>query len=113
MRLLIRHIYLLALPPVLLRRLLAGLGVTGFADFSRKKSRSPVGTKPGIANKELDIIVVKTQEGFPITTVGNDRVGEKIFVVRSVLGSLEKGEAPFECQKKPDKPPKYNSRETQ
>jgi len=56
----------------------------------------------------------KNQDGFPIKTVGNDRVGKRLFVVRSVVDSLEKGDAPWECQKEGlDKPVKYDSRETQ
>jgi hypothetical protein len=90
----------------------AGLGVSGFAYFSRKKSRSPAGAKPGLTNNQLDIMVVKTQDRFPIKNVGNARVGERLFVVRSIIGSLEKGEAPFECQReKPGEPLKYHFRE--
>ncbi len=49
----------------------------------------------------------KNQDGFPITTVGNDRVGENVYF-RSVVSSLDDGEELFECQKvRLDKPLKY------
>jgi hypothetical protein len=57
----------------------AGLGVNGFGHFSRKKSRSSAGAKPGNTKNHLDIMVVNTQDELPITTVGIDRLGENVF----------------------------------
>ena len=64
------------------------LGEKGFGHFSRNKSGSAAGPRPGNTNSQLDIFnllnqrdvfnkaeVVEEQDGFPIKNVGND--GEK------------------------------------
>ncbi len=43
------------------------------------------------------LLTGKSQDGFPIKNVGNDRVGGRLIVVRPVVDSLEQCRAPFEC----------------
>jgi len=48
------------------------------------------GFRPGNTNNRMNIMVVKTQEGFPMKPVGNDSVG-KIHLVIFIRGRV----APF------------------
>ena len=64
--------------------------------FAETKGPRPPGRNPAI-QKIVWIFMRKNQDGFPIKNVGNDRVGERLFVVRPVVDSLEKCRTPFEC----------------
>jgi len=77
----------------------AELGVNGFGSFCRNKRASSAGAKPGNTKNLVHPIVEqthstwftyehfleKTQDGFPIKNVGNDRIGGTFLFVHGNL----------------------------
>ena len=60
-------------------------GQHGFSHFCRNKSGSATGSKPGNTNNYLGILDVKTEDGFPIITVGND---EEKMITKGILAYI-------------------------